>query len=121
MKKLIIVVTILSFLNLIGCYYQEQMNPKDYSFDESNDIKITTRDTVYNFKGNHYSLVSDTLIGIMPKILDERTTLNINIGIPVEDMEEVEVDRSDALLTTLTTIGAVVGVIFILAVASYGK
>ena len=119
MKKLIIVVTILSFMNLIGCYYQEQMNPKDYSFDESNDIKITTRDTVYNFKGNDYSLVSDTLIGIMPKILDERTTLKINIGIPVENIESVEVDRTDVLATVLITFGVVVGVIFILAVATY--
>ena len=54
MKKLIIALTILSFLNLIGCHYQEQMNPGDYTFDENSTIKITTKDTVYNFNGDDY-------------------------------------------------------------------
>jgi hypothetical protein len=36
-------------------------------------------------------------------------------------MEEVEVDRTDVLATVLITISVVVGVIFILGVATYGR
>ncbi len=108
MKKLIIWLTIFSFMNLIGCHYQEQMNPGDYTFDENSTIKITTKDTVYNFSGDDYSLVNDTLIGIMAKKLDERTTLKINFGIPVENIESVEVDRTDVLLTTILVVGILI-------------
>lgn len=119
MKKLIIVVTILSFLNLIGCYYQEQMNPGDYKFDENSTMKITTKDTVYNFNGDDYSLVNDTLIGIMPKKLDERTTLKIKFGIPVENIESVEVERSNTTLSILLGLGIVVGVMALLFLLTF--
>ena len=115
MKKLIIWLTIFSVMNLIGCYYQEQMNPSDYKFDENSTMKITTKDTVYNFSGDDYSLVNDTLIGIMSKKLDERTTLKINFGIPVENIESVEVERSNTTLSILLGLGIVVGVYVLIA------
>jgi hypothetical protein len=107
MKKLLIVVTILSFLNLVGCYYQEQMNPGDYKFDENSTMKITTKDTVYNFSGNDCSLVNDTLIAEVSKKLDRTTSLKFNIAIPVEDIEEVEIERTNILVTVLIGIGIV--------------
>jgi len=45
MKKFIITVTVLSFMNLIGCYYQEQMVPSDFNFNDAEDVQITTEDT----------------------------------------------------------------------------
>ena len=117
MKKIIIWLTIFSFMNLIGCYYQEQMNPGDYTFDENNTVKITTKDTVYTFSGNDYYLVNDTLIAEVTKKLDKNTSLKSNVyyvktfyfEIPVEDIEEVEIERNNALLTTLTVIGVSIG------------
>ncbi len=119
MRKLIIWLTIFSVMNLIGCYYQEQMNPSDYKFDENSTMKITTKDTVYNFSGDDYSLVNDTLIGIMSKKLDERTTLKINFGIPVENIESVEVERSNTTLSILLGLGIVVGVYVLIALFTF--
>ena len=119
MKMLIIALTILSFLNLIGCHYQEQMNPGDYTFDENSTIKITTKDTVYNFNGDDYHLVNDTLIAVVSKKLDERTTLKINFGIPVENIESVEVERSNTTLSILLGLGIVVGVYALIGLLTF--
>ena len=48
MKKIIIYLIIASFLNLVGCYYQQQMNPEEYNFDEKLDLQVTTKDTTYS-------------------------------------------------------------------------
>jgi len=115
-RKIIIWLTIFSVMNLIGCYYQEQMNPGDYTFDENSTMKITTKDTVYNINGNDCHLENDTLIAEVSKKLDRKTSLKFNIAIPVEDIEEVEVERTNALLTTLT----VIGLLFLLAFIDVG-
>ena len=122
MRKLIIWLTIFSVMNLIGCHYQEQMNPSDYTFDENNTVKITTKDTVYTFSGNDYYLVNDTLIAEVTKKLDKNTSLKSNVyyvktfyfEIPVEDIEEVEIERTDALATTFTVLGVTIGALGLL-------
>jgi len=122
MKKLIIYITILSVMNIIGCYYQEQMNPSDYTFDENSSIEITTIDTVYNFNGDDYHLENDTLFGKLSIKLDERKTLKTNVEIPVVDMVIVELERSDAIGSVLLTLGVLVGIIvvpFVVLMAGY--
>ena len=101
-------------MNLIGCYYQGQMTPGDYTFDENSAMKITTKDTVYNFNGDDYYLVNDTLIAEVSKKLDRTTSLKFNVEIPVEDIEDVEIERTDAVATTFIVLGALVGVLFLL-------
>ena len=109
MKKLIIWLTILSVMNLVGCYYQEQMNPGDYTFDENSTMKITTNDTVYNFNGDDYHLVNDTLFGKITKKIDERKKLIYDVEVPVADMVSVELEGIDVIGTTLTILGVLVG------------
>jgi len=67
MKKLIIWLTIFSVMNLIGCYYQEQMNPGDYKFDENEALKLTTKDSVYNLMSENYYFENDTLFTTLSK------------------------------------------------------
>ena len=50
MKKIIITITILSFMKLIGCHYQKQMNPGEFDFEDNWDMQVTAKDTVYDFK-----------------------------------------------------------------------
>jgi len=119
MRKIIIWLTIFSVMNLIGCYYQEQMNPGDYTFDENSTMKITTKDTVYNFSGNDYYLVNDTLIAEVSKKLDRTTSLKFNVEIPVKDIEEVEVERSDTALSILLGLGIVVGVLALIFLLTF--
>ncbi|MCZ6702369.1 MAG: hypothetical protein O6940_04935 [Ignavibacteria bacterium] len=121
MRKIIIWLTIFSVMNLIGCYYQEQMNPGDYTFDENSTMKITTKDTVYNFSGNDYYLVNDTLIAEVSKKLDKNTSLKFNVEIPVDDIEEVEVERSDTALSILLGLGIVVGVLGLIVLVALAQ
>ena len=49
MKKIIIYLTINSLLNLVGCYYQQQMSVNEYDFNkrhtENRPIKIIKTDS----------------------------------------------------------------------------
>ena len=94
MKKIIITITILSLLNLIGCYYQEQMKPTKYNFKNEDDINVTTKDTAYNLGGKDYYYDNDTLFVIASKPLDERTTLEYTINIPVNSIEMIKVKKN---------------------------
>ncbi|MFC2103283.1 hypothetical protein ACFLSS_02525 [Bacteroidota bacterium] len=119
MKKIIVSIVIISFLILAGCYYQEQMKPGDYKFDDNSTMKIITTDSVYNFNGDDYYLGNDTLFGKVSKKIDERKTLITNVEIPIEDIVSVELEWVDAFETTLTIIGVLAG-LFAVFVFSFG-
>jgi hypothetical protein len=110
MKKIIIYLTIFSFLNLVGCYYQQQMNPSEYNFDENLDLQVTTKDTVYSISGDDYFYANDTLFAKVPVQLDKRTSAKLKVNIPVETIETVEVEKTDVVATVFTTLGVIVGV-----------
>ena len=103
MKKIIIYLTIASLLNLFGCYYQQQMTPEKYNFADNGDIQVTTKDTVYKFKGDDYYYNNDTLFATVSKPLDESSNLKYTISIPVENIEMVEAKKMDTLDTILLT------------------
>ena len=98
-------------MNLIGCYYQKQMNPSEFNFNDKEDIQVTTKDTTYNLSGKDYYYENDTVFATMRIKLDAQSTLKTNIEIPVEEIKTVEVERTDALATTLTTLGVLIGVL----------
>jgi len=108
MKKIIISLTILSFMNLIGCYYQKQMSPGDFNFNDAEDVQIITKDTTYNFSGKDYYFENDRLFAIVSKKIDKQTTLKYNIEIPVEDMKELNVKRTNIFLTTILVVGVLI-------------
>lgn len=110
MKKIIIYITIASLLNLVGCYYQQQMVPAEYNFKDKDDITVTTTDTVYTLKSDEYYYNNDTLFASVTKPLDDKTNLRYFIGIPVNKIETIETKRIDNLNTTIT-----LGVIALLA------
>jgi hypothetical protein len=118
MKKIIVYLTFFSLLNLVGCYYQEQMNPSDYMFDENNKVTITTSDSIYNLIGDDYYRKNDTLFFTSRTKLDAQSTLLTNSEIPIEEIEKVEVERTDAVATTLTVVGSIIGVLAVLLVGA---
>jgi hypothetical protein len=124
MKKIIICLTIFSMLNLVGCYYQQQMTPEEYTFDENLDLHVTTKDTAYNILGEDYYYKNDTLFVKVPIQLDKHTSAKLKVNIPTEAIDKIEVKRVDALDTALT-IGAVVvvaaGILFLIGLASFGS
>ncbi len=123
MKKFIITVTILSLLNLTGCYYQKQMNPSDFNFNDKEDIQVTTKDTTYNLSGKDYYYENDTLFTTRRIKYDAQSSTITNLEIPVEEIKTVEVERTDAVATILTVFGVLVGVlgvIFLMIFSSAG-
>jgi hypothetical protein len=105
MKRILVLLTILSFINFVGCYYQEQMNPARYSFDENINLTVTTKDTSYDFNGYDYYLNKDTLYGTAPIHINKTTKYIITEKIPVANIKKIETDRVNALNTTLIVVG----------------
>lgn len=104
MKKTISIVLISSMVNLIGCYYQEQMTPSSYDYDEHSNILVVTSDTTYKLKGDEYHFANDTLFATLSKQIDRQTTFKYDIKVPLDNIETIEVERTDAF----GTVGVVV-------------
>jgi len=116
MKKIIIYLTIASLLNLVGCYYQQQMTPGEYKFDENLDLQVSTKDTTYNILSDDYYYANDTLFAKVLKPLNERTNVKVSVNIPKTEIEKLEVTKKDELASNLTLIGVIVGIMVIATV-----
>ena len=120
MKKLIITVTIISILNLLGCYYQEQMNPSEYNFNEKKELHLTTKDTTFSIGENDYYLEDDTLVATLSKKINKQTTLKTNVKIPIQNIETVEVERVDTFETILLTSSIAIPILLITYIEAAG-
>jgi len=106
-------------MNLTGCYSHKLLAPASYNFDEKMEITVITKDTMYNFKGNQYILVNDTLIGTTRYTgINFKTQQPQDVKVPVEDMQLVEVTRPEGLKTTGVFFGVLALVIVILYIAA---
>ena len=125
MKKIIIYLTIASLMNLVGCYYQQQMTPEEYSFTEDDNIQVTTKDTTYSFGAKDYYYDKDTLYSTSLKVVDKnhyKVQYKLTTKIPVKDIEKLEIEKTDVTATIGLVAGIVViiaGIIVTLAIADY--
>jgi hypothetical protein len=119
MKKIIIYLTIASLLNLVGCYYQQQMNPSEYNFDEKLDLQVTTNDTTYSVLADNYYYANDTLHIKVLKPLNERTNVKVKVNIPKTEIEKLEVTQKDVTASNLTLIGVIIGILVIATIAGF--
>ena len=113
-KRILIFSIMISFLNLVGCYYQQQMNPEEYNFDEKLDLQVTTKDTTYSLSAKDYYYDKDTLYAILSKWMykDDYWVRNKTATkIPVNEMEKLEIEKIDEA----ATIGIVAGFVLIIA------
>jgi hypothetical protein len=128
MKKIIIYLTIASLLNLVGCYYQQQMTPEEYNFDENLPIQIIKKDsTVYISNPYEYQLRGDTLFTLQQQTLDNNIKQSIMLGVPLNEIQLIKAERMDAgdtiLLISAITAGilAIAGIIYLAGLDySYG-
>ena len=122
-KKIIIYLTIFSLLNLIGCYYQQQMNPSEYSFDENLSLHITTKDTVFTLSPDDYYYDKDTLFVTTSKFIyknNYRMQVRDKIidKIPTKDIEKLQIEKTDVAGTALIVFGTIVFIIVFIGIAS---
>ena len=122
-KKIIIYLTIASLLNLVGCYYQQQMNPSEYSFDENLSLHITTKDTVFTLSPDDYYYDKDTLFVTTSKFIyknNYRMQVRDKIidKIPTKDIEKLQIEKTDVAGTALVILGTIVFIIVFIGIAS---
>ena len=126
MKRVIIYLTIASLLNLVGCYYQQQMNPEEYNFANGDNIQVTTKDTAYSLITKDYYYDKDTLYTTSLKVVDKnhyKVQYKLTTKIPVKDIEKLEIEKTDVTATTWIVAGVVLiaaAVIVNFAMGDYG-
>jgi hypothetical protein len=113
-KKIIIYLTIFSFLNLVGCSFHKQMNPGEFDFEDNWDMQVTTKDTTYAISSDDYYYANDTLFVKVPIQLDKKTSAKLKVSIPVETIETIEAQKMD-VLGTVAIFGAIAFVIYALS------
>ena len=125
-KKIIIYLTIFSMLNIVGCYYQQQMNPEEYNFADGDNIQVTTKDTTYSLIAKDYYYDKDTIYATSIKVIDKndyKVKYKITTKIPVKDIEKLEIEKTDVTATTWIVAGVVLiaaAVIVNFAMGDYG-
>jgi hypothetical protein len=117
MKKIIIYLTIASLLNLVGCYYQQQMTPEEYNFDGKEELQVTTMDSlVHSINSGDYYYERDTLFAKVSKMTPNNVIIKYDTKIPVEEIEKLEIVKMDVLETTL-----IIGGVLLIVVAIISK
>jgi len=122
-KKLIVFFLILSLLNLVGCYYQQQMSVNEYDFDkrhtENRPIKIIKIDsTVYILNQYDYQYRDDTLFIHQKQTLDNNNEKSVLLRVPLSEIQTVEVEKIDSGKTISLVLTITAGIIAI-AIAIY--
>ena len=120
-QKIIIYFTIASMLNLAGCYYQQQMNPEEYNFNEKDYIQVTTKDTTYSLSAEDYYYDKDTLFVTVSKFIYKnnyrvRVTDKVIAKIPAEKIEMIQVEETDGVGTLLVIAGVLVTIAVIMLI-----
>ena len=123
MKRVIIYLTIASLLNLVGCYYQQQMNVNEYDFSKSHTenrpIKIIKIDsTVYILNQYDYQFRDDTLFVQQKQIMDDNIEKRVWLRVPLNEIQSVEIEKIDSGNTILMISIITVGILAI-AIAIY--
>lgn len=108
MKKIIIAITIISFVNLIGCYNQKQLSSDNYIFNPGDNVTVVTQDTVYNLNGDKCLLKNDTLFYKVAVPIDQKSMKIKTMMMPIEQTDKIEIESIDGLKTTLLVLGVLV-------------
>ena len=117
MKQVIIYLIIASLLNLVGCYYQQQISPEEYNFDGKEELQVTTMDSlVHSINSGDYYYERDTLFAKVSKMTPNNVIIKYDTKIPVEEIEKLEIVKMDVLETTL-----IIGGVLLIVVAIISK
>lgn len=121
MKKSIITVTILSFLNMLGCYSYHTITKEELNqAEEYNNLQVITKNKyVYEFDEGNYTIGEDSIYGSgnLKLIKGKKVYENYEGSIKFENVEKVRMDKLD-LGTTILVI-AIPVIIIAIAMANF--
>lgn len=121
MKKIIITLTIISFMNLIGCYSYQTISREELNqAEEYKDLQVITKNKyIYEFDESNYTISEDSIYGSgnLKLISDEKVYKDYEGSINFEDVEKLRMDKFDVVTTILVI--AIPVVIIVIAAANF--
>jgi len=119
-KKEIILITILSFLNLMGCgYTTETISPNEYNkFEKENGqpsgIFVVLSDSArYHFNAQEYRIDNDTLFGEGVQVIND-SEIPFNENIPINKIISISVEEPNKIYVFIGFITIVVPISILL-------
>lgn len=121
MKKLIITTTILSLLNMFGCYSYHTISKEEINqTEEYRDLQVITKNKyVYEFNEGNYTISEDSIYGIgnLKLVMGKKVYKDYEGSINFEDVEKLRMDKLD-IGTTILVI-AIPVIIIVIAAANF--
>lgn len=118
MKKIIITVTILSLLNMFGCYSYHTISKEELNqAEEYSDLQVITKNKyVYEFDEGNYTISEDSIYGSgnLKLIKGKKVYEDYEGSIKFQDVDKLRMDKLD-LGTTILVIAVPVIIIAIAA------
>jgi len=120
MKRIIIAITTISFLNLIGCYSLETISFPEYQKIEREngkpkEIFISAKDSAkYYFDDREYNIRNDTLVGKGIIIVSD-VEQPFEGNIPLTEIESFQLEEINSIATIALIAGIVVAFVFTIA------
>lgn len=121
MKKIIITLTIISFMNLIGCYSYQTISREELNqAEEYKDLQVITKNKyIYEFDESNYTISEDSIYGSgnLKLIRGKKVYKDYEGSINFEDVEELGMEKFDVVTTILVI--AIPVVIIAIAAANF--
>ncbi len=121
MNKMMSIVTIVSLLNLFGCYSYQTITKDDLSqSEEYNDLQVITKNKhIYEFDEGNYKISEDSIYGSgnLKLIKGKKIYVDYEGSIKFEDVEKLRMDKLDVVSTILVI--AIPVVVIIIAAANF--
>lgn len=114
MKKIIITLTIISFMNLIGCYSYHTISKDELNqAEEYSDLQVITKNKyVYEFDEGNYTISKDSIYGSgnLKLIKGKKVYKEYEGSIHFEDVEKLGMEGFDAM-ATIIAVAVTLGII----------
>lgn len=121
MKKIIITITILSLLNLLGCYSYHTISKEELDqAEEYRDLQVITKNKyIYEFDEGNYTISEDSIYGTgnLKLVMGKKVYKDYEGSINFEDVEKLGMDEFDVVSTILVV--AIPVVIIVIAASTW--
>jgi len=121
MKKIIITLTIISFMNLIGCYSYNSISKEELDqAEEYRDLQVITKNKyIYEFDEGNYTISEDSIYGTgnLKLVMGKKVYKDYEGSIKFEDVAKLKMEKFDVVSTILVV--AIPVVIIVIAAANF--
>ncbi|MBE0571503.1 MAG: hypothetical protein IH618_08165 [Ignavibacteriaceae bacterium] len=121
MKKTIITLIIISFMNLIGCYSYHTISKEELDqAEEYRDLQVITKNKyIYEFDEGNYTISEDSIYGTgnLKLVTGKKVYKDYEGSIKFEDVAKLKMEKFDVVSTILVV--AIPVVIIVIAAGNF--